>query len=303
MILVVGATGFLGRETVKRLLEQGEAVRVLARTPAKADDLKRAGAEVVQGDLIDAASLARACQGVDRVFAAAHSLLGKGKYSSEAVDDAGHRTLIDAAKRAGVAHFVYTSGSGASPNHPIDFSRTKYKIEEHLKASGLSYTILRPPAFMEWHAHIFNGKGILEKGKTMLLGKGTKPRNFMAVRDVAHFAVMALTSERLNNQTLELGGPENFTNNQVAELYGKLAGVTPKVSHMPPSVARAMSVVLKPFQPGLNRVMYVSSLPDDAFSETFDPTKLLEDYPMQLTTLKTFIRERIAEAQRQGSNV
>jgi uncharacterized protein YbjT (DUF2867 family) len=299
MILVIGATGFLGRETVKRLLEQGEAVRVLARTPAKADDLKRAGAEVMQGDLIDAASLLRACQGVDQVFTSAHALLGKGKYTSEAVDDAGHRALIDAAKRAGVAHFVYTSGSGPSPTHPIDFFRTKYKIEEYLKASGLSYTILRPPAFMEWHAHIFNGKGILEKGKTTLLGKGTKPRNFMAVRDVAQFAVMALTSDKLKNQTLKLGGPQNFTNNQVSELYGKLAGITPKVSHMPLSVTRAMSVVLKPFQLGLSRVMYMNSLPDDAFSETFDPTKLLQEYPVQLTTLEEFIRERIAETQYQ----
>jgi uncharacterized protein YbjT (DUF2867 family) len=196
MILVVGGTGFLGRETVKLLLEKGEAVRVLARTPAKADDLKQAGAEVMQGDLIDAASLLKACQGADQVFATAHSLLGKGKYTSKAVDDAGHRALIDAAKRAGVGHFVYTSGSGPSPTHPIDFFRTKYKIEEYLKASGLSYTILRPPAFMEWHAHIFNGKGILEKGKTTLLGKGTKPRNFMAVRDVAQFAVIALTTKR-----------------------------------------------------------------------------------------------------------
>jgi nucleoside-diphosphate-sugar epimerase len=140
---------------------------------------------------------------------------------------------------------------------------------------------------------------LLEKGKTTLLGKGTKLRNFMAVRDVAQFAVIALTGDKLKNQTLELGGPQNFTNTQVAELYGRLAGVTPKISHVPPSVARAMSVVLKPFQPGLSRVMYINSLPDDAFDKTFDPTKLLQDYhPVQLTTLEEFVRERIEETKR-----
>jgi nucleoside-diphosphate-sugar epimerase len=128
---------------------------------------------------------------------------------------------------------------------------------------------------------------LLEKGKTTLLGKGTKLRNFMAVRDVAQFAVIALTGDKLKNQTLELGGPQNFTNTQVAELYGRLA------------VARAMSVVLKPFQPGLSRVMYINSLPDDAFDKTFDPTKLLQDYhPVQLTTLEEFVRERIEETKR-----
>ena len=127
-----------------------------------------------------------------------------------------------------VAHFVYTSILGAAPDHPIDFWRTKYNIEEYLKASGLSYTILRPSAFMEWHAHIFNGKSILENGKTSLLGQGTKPRNFVAVRDVAQSATLALTDPKLQNRTLEVGGPENFTNNQAAELYGKLAGVKPR---------------------------------------------------------------------------
>lgn len=295
MILIVGSSGFLGRDVAKLLLAQGQQVRLLVRTPAKVDDLKQMGAEVIQGDLIDPPSLTRACQGADRVFAAAHSLLGKGKYKSEAVDDAGHRALIDAAKTAGVAHFVYVSILGAAPGHPVDFFRTKYRIEEYLKASGLSYTILRPSAFMEWHAHIFNGKSILENGKTSLLGKGTKPRNFIAVRDVAQFAILALTDPRLQSRTLEIGGPENYTNNQVAELYGKIAGITPKISHMPPAVAKVMSVALKPFEPGVSRIMTIASLPDDAFSEMFDPTALLAEFPSHLTTLEEFIHDRVAE--------
>jgi uncharacterized protein YbjT (DUF2867 family) len=212
------------------------------------------------------------------------------------VDDVGHRALIDAAQAAGVAHFVYVSIMGASPDHPVDFWCTKYRIEECLKASGMSYTILRPSAFMEWHAHVFNGKSILERGRVNLLGRGTKPRNFVAVRDVAAFAVLALTDPRLRDRTLDVGGPRDFTNNQVAALYGALAGVKPKVRHVPPSVVKGMSVVLRPFQPGVSRVMYMSSLPDDAFSERFDPGPLLAEFPMQLTTLEEFVGERVAGA-------
>lgn len=298
MILIVGASGFLGHEVARLLLLQGQSVRVLVRTPAKVDDLKQMGAEIMQGDLIDQPSLQRACQGVERVLVAAHSILGKGKYKSEAVDDRGHRTLIDAAKAAGVSHFVYISILGASADHPVDFFRTKYHIEEYLRKSGLSYTILRPTAFMEWHAHIFNGKSILESGKTSLLGNGTKPRNFIAVCDAAQFAVLALTDPRLKNRTLEIGGPGNFSNNEVSELYGKLAGVTPKVSHMPAGMAKVMSVALKPFQPGISRIMYVGSLPDDAFSERFDPSALLAEFPIGLTTLEDFIKERVMESRR-----
>jgi uncharacterized protein YbjT (DUF2867 family) len=294
MILIVGGSGFLGREGAKLLLSQGKPVRLLVRTPAKVEDLKQAGAEVVQGDLIDPPSLRQACQDIDRVLAAANSFLGKGKNTAEAVDEAGHRLLIDAAKTAGVSHFVYMSMLGVSPGHPFDYARMKYSIEQYLKASGLSYTILRSAWYMEQNVHLHNGKSILESGKTSLLGNGTKPRNFIAVCDVAQFAVLALLDPKLTNRTIDIGGLQNATNNQVAELYGKLAGITPKVRHMPPLMAKGMSVVLKPFQPGISRIMYLNSLPDSAFDETFDPAPLLAEFPMHLTTLEEFICERIA---------
>jgi|GEM_PF-4080349 len=148
---------------------------------------------------------------------------------------------------------------------------------------------------METHAHILNGKSILEKSKTSLLGNGTKLRNFIVVQDVARFAVSALTDPGLRNRSLELGGSDNASDNQVAELYGKLAGIVPEVRHLPPSVARVMSIVLSPFHPGISRIMYSNSLPDEAFSEVFDPTALLVEFSMHLTTIEEFIRERVAE--------
>ena len=90
----------------------------------------------------------------------------KASTRQKRVDDRGHRALIDAARSQGVKRFVYTSALGVSPNHPIDFYRAKYAIEQYLQASGLEHVILRPSAFMEWHAHMFNGKSILEKGRT-----------------------------------------------------------------------------------------------------------------------------------------
>src|SRR4051812_26471031 len=153
-VLVVGATGALGRPVVRLLRERGVAVRALNRHPAQANDLAALGAEVVAGDLADPHSLARACAGATRVLAAAHGLLGRGRARSEAVDDVGHRSLI-AARSAGVRRFVYTSGYGVGPDHPIDFFRTKHAIEQALAASGLDAVVLRPTAFMEHHVHAF----------------------------------------------------------------------------------------------------------------------------------------------------
>ena len=164
-ILVVGATGALGRPVVQLLRAKGLAVRALNRHPAQAADLAEIGAEVVAGDLADADSITRACQGVTHVLASAHGLLGRGRHRMEAIDDAGHRHLIATARAAGVQRFVYTSAEGAGPDSPLDFFRNKHAIEQMLLASGLDAVILRPTAFMEHHAHAFNGKGLLDKGK------------------------------------------------------------------------------------------------------------------------------------------
>lgn len=289
MILIVGVTGVLGRETARQLLAAGYKVRGLARNPASAADMKQLGAEIVQGDMIDYDSLKRACQGVEQVLFAAHALLGTGKYTSEAVDDAGTRALIDIAKAAGVKHFVYLSAKDASPRHPTDFFRTKSKMENYLKASGLSYTILRPSAFMEHHVHNLLGATILTTGKTTIYGAGNNPNNFIAGVDIARFAVLALTDTRLKNRSIDVGGPDNVTKNQIAEMYGRFSGKTPKVTNVPTGMMKVMGPMLRPIQPVLSRLMSFSAWADTD-NISFDPTAMLKEFPMTLTRVEDFIR-------------
>ena len=297
MILIVGATGLLGRATALPLLEQGHSVRVLVRDRARAADLQRAGAEVYIGDLTDVRSLELACKGVDRVFACAHSLLGRGKYSSAQVDHVGHSALVVAARGAKVEHFVYTSAMGAREDHPIDFFRTKHEIEAVVKGSGMGYTILRPAAFMECHVHRFNGQMLLERGFTVIIGPGTKPRNFVAVRDVAPFAVQALAEDDLNGRTLEIGGPDNLGNRDVAAMYVVRAR-RGRVYHVSVGAARVLASVIRPLHEGIARVLDFSTVPDRQMRETWLPDKLLAEFPRQLTTVDAFIDERVAEWRR-----
>ena len=292
MILIVGVTGVLGRETARQLLAAGHRVRGMTRHPESATDLQKLGVEIVQGDLIDKPSLERACAGVDSVLASAHSMMGTGKYKSEAVDDAGHRMLIDAAKAAGVKRFVYVSMQGATLNHTVDFIRNKAKAEAYLQSSGLSYTILRPPAFMEWHVHNLLGKSILDAGKVTIFGEGNNPTNFMAGKDIAHNAVLALTDPKLSGRILEMGGPDNLTKNQVAEMYGRFAGKTPKIAHVPPVMMRVMAPIVKPLNPVISRLM-TASLWGDTTDQTFDPAAMLKEFPMRLTHVDEFIREQL----------
>ena len=295
-VLVVGASGALGRPTIQALLARQVAVRGLCRHPEVAADLAAAGAEIVPGDLTDRASLERALSGVTRVLAAAHGLLGRGRWRSEAVDDAGHRALIDAARAAGVERFVYTSALLAAPGMPVDFGRTKHAIEQAVAASGMACAILRPTAFMEHHVHAFNGLNVLTKGKAQLVGPGTKPRNFVAASDVAQFAVRALLDDPLPFTRLDIGGPDHASNLEVAALYTRLAGVPLKVSRLPAGVARVMSVLARPLHPGMARLMHLLSLPDDAFDERFEGAAALEQrFGMRLTSLEDFVTARVRE--------
>jgi uncharacterized protein YbjT (DUF2867 family) len=294
MILIVGGTGALGSAAARRLLAQGRPVRIMTRTPQKAQTSREAGAEIVQGDLRDKASLARACQGAQMILAAAHSVMGSGSEASKYVDDRGHKWLIDEAKKAGVERFVYTSTMGAAPESGISFFDLKFDVEQYLAHSGLEYAILRPTAFMESHAYMLIGRPILENGKVILFGEGQNPRNFVAADDVARFVLTAFDDPRTTGQVIPVGGPENLTNMQVVALYEEIAGRKAKVSHIPLPILRLMSPLLRPLKPGLSQVMGVS-IHDETADCTFDMSKVLDKYPMKLTRLEKWAREHLPE--------
>jgi NADH dehydrogenase len=295
MILVVGASGYLGGHVVRRLLADGRKVRAASRNPAKLAALQALGADVVAADLVDAGSLERACRGVDAVIAAAHSLTGTGRYASEHVDDRGHRVLIDAARHAGVGRFVYTSAMFASADHPVDFMRSKAAVERHLQQSGVPFTVLRPSAFMEWHVHDLLGKSLVEAGKTTIFGAGTNPMNFVAADDVAAVASGALLDPGAAGATLEVGGPDNVSRNAIAAMYAERLARPVAIRHVPVAAMRALAPIVRPFQPVVARLMRVavwSETADQSFA--FDPSA--QRYGGPVTSVRSFVAARVPTA-------
>ncbi len=292
MILVVGATGTLGRKVARLLLRGGSQVRAMTRVVADADELKALGAKPVRGDLRDPDSIEFAVRGARAVVAAAHSILGRRDSSSELVDDEGHRTLIDLARKAGVEHFVYTSVVGASPDHPIDFWRTKARVERYLEDSGMAFTIIRPTAFIDMHAYQLIGKPVMEGKRVMLFGKGQNPRNFVAAEDVAKAINGALQLPALRGQAIDIGGPENLTSHQVVETFEKVTGRKAKVSHLPLAVVRTMARAIRPVHPGISRIMKLGIV-SETTDQKFDPSLFRSQMPINLTTLEDWIKNRL----------
>lgn len=298
MFLIVNGTGHVGGAVARALLADGHAVRVLVRDSARAEPLRQLGAEVVLGDLRDPPSLAAACRGVEKLLMTAHAMAGRGANSSHEVDFLGNRHLLDAAHVDDVQHCVFISTRGAASNHPVDFFRYKFAIEEYLRRGTASYTILRPPPFMEtWAAMI--GDPIVKGQPATIYGRGENPINFISERDVVRFALIGLLDPGARNQTIEIGGPENLTLNQVVATYEAILGVTARVRHIPAPMVRLMTAVMRPFDPVISRLAMTACLLDTA-DMRFDPDELLRRFPMKLVRLEEVVRESAAAA---GRNV
>lgn len=292
MILIVGASGRLGGLVARQLLADGKPVRAMSRTPSSLTDLQKLGAETIAGDQRDPHSLAAACQGIDTVFTATHAFNGSGSSGPRAVDDLGNRHLIDAARAAGVRHYVFTSILGARADHPVSMYRYKYATEQRLRGSGLSYTILRPAPFMETWAQIM-GESIVKRGKAMVFGSGENPINFVSAEDVAQFAVMAIADPRAHGHVIEIGGPENVTQMRFVKLIEQAAGRSATIQHIPLPMMRALRVVTRPINPVFSRQI-LSGIIMDTQDMTFDPAEALKLFPMRLRRLEDVTRDQFA---------
>lgn len=234
MILVVGATGQLGADVARLLLERGERVRILARNEQAAEPLTRAGAELVRGDLKDRGSLDRACAGASVVITTANSARRSGDDNPQTVDLQGNHNLIDAAKAAGVRQFIFVSAQIADPRSPAPFLAAKGKSEEYLRDSGLPYTIIAPNLFMEVWAATLVGMPARAGQPVTVVGSGQRKHSFISVRDVARFVVAAVNKPDALGKRLVLGGPEALSFRDVAQIYGRVLGRDVQVRSVAP---------------------------------------------------------------------
>jgi NADH dehydrogenase len=254
MIVVAGATGRLGTRLVERLAAEGCQVRALTRDPARAEHISGCVADVVNCDVRDRASLSSAVQGASTVVSAVHGFAGPGRVSPESVDHQGNVNLIDAAGEVG-ADVVLMSVVGAAPEHPMELFRAKSAAEQHLRASGVAWTIVRATAFVELWAEIMS--------KPIVFGRGENPINFVSVEDVAAVLERAVTDASLRGRAIEVGGPQNVTFNQLAALLQEVRGQPAKVRHIP----RAALRVTAPFARQARAAIAM-----DTIDMTFDST-------------------------------
>lgn len=221
-ILVVGATGFLGMEICRQLTAAGKNVSGLIRKSSaveKTNALKQWGVQTIIGDLKEMASLTNALQGVDTVISTASSTLSRAEGDSiQTVDNEGQSNLVDAAISAGAKQFVFVSFTFNASEFPLQAA--KRRAEKKIMESKMTYTILKPSFFME--AWLSPAVGFdFPNAKATIYGDGTNKISWIAIQDVAAFAVAAVDNPSMKNKIIEVGGPEALGPKEVVDIFQK----------------------------------------------------------------------------------
>jgi uncharacterized protein YbjT (DUF2867 family) len=248
-ILIVGATGTLGRQIVRRALDEGHQVRCLVRSPKRATFLKEWGAEVVQGDLCDPASLTAALKDTKVVIDAA-TARATDSLSIRQVDWDGQVALIQAAAAAQIERFIFFSIMDSEKYPAVPLMEVKHCTEVFLKESGLNYTILRPCGFFQGLIGQY-AIPLLENQPIWVMGEAT-PIAYLDTQDVARFAIAALTHPETEGKTFDLAGVKAWTAQDVIGLCESQSRKTARISRMSVGLLRGVRKVVNYFEWGWN---------------------------------------------------
>lgn len=250
MIVVAGGSGLLGRHVVTDLLDRGEKVRVVVRDAGRARVLFGEATEVATGDVRTRTGLGELLTGASVVISAVHGFLGGRGAGPVEVDERGNANLIDAAAAAG-AGVVLVSVRGASPQSPVELFRAKHAAEQHLRGSGVPWTIVRASAYLEtWLSVLTKTAG--KSGRPLIFGRGDQPIQFVSVLDVAAVVSRAATDSTLRGHVLDVAG-EPITMTELARALQDARGWQGSPRHLPRPLLRTLSVVARPLSPAFAR--------------------------------------------------
>ncbi|TPJ45622.1 NmrA/HSCARG family protein [Mesorhizobium sp. B2-7-1] len=236
-ILVTGATGQQGGAVARVLLSKGHRVKALTRSPdgKAARQLAADGAEIVAGDLSDAASIVKAARGVDTMF-----LMGNSYEAGLEEETRQGIIAADAAKAAGVGHLIYSSVADADRNTGIPHFDSKYRVEQHIERLGIPYTISAPVAFMENFVAPWS-IGALSQGTHAFPVPTKRLLQLVALADIGAFvAALAERRENVFGKRFDFAGDE-LSGEEQARILSEVIGRPIAYQEIPIAAARQQS--------------------------------------------------------------
>ncbi len=251
---VAGGTGFVGGAIARELLSRGHQVVVLSHRPpagGKRTGDAGSGLDFRQADVSRPDGLAAALAGVDTLvisLAFRNSPIESPRRGQtfELVDAAGTEALVSAAKTTGIDRLVYMSGAGAAPDASAHWFRSKWRAEEAVRASGITYTIFRPSWIYGPGDHSLNRFIGFSRWLPFIpqIGNGRQRLVPIYVGDVAALVADSLETPTAENVELEVGGPEELTMDEVIRAALNTLGRRRPILHTPVALMKAATAPL-----------------------------------------------------------
>ena len=289
MVLVVGATGFLGMEICRKLTRGGTKVRAFVRRTSdesKIELLRTLGAELAVGDLKDPATIASACQGVDAIISTASSTFSRQEGDSiESVDGAGQLALVEAARAAEIERFIFVSFRHSS-ELPFPLAAAKANVEQAI--SGMKFTVIQASFFMESWLSPAVGFDIANR-TARIYGSGQSAISWVSGIDVAEMCVRAYSSPDTAGKIIPFGGPRGLTALEVVDIFQKQTNEQWKLEYVPSDVLLAQFQAAKdPMEKTFAALMLGAAYGDDI---PVDP--IVKRLGIQLTSVEEFAARSI----------
>jgi uncharacterized protein YbjT (DUF2867 family) len=292
-LLIVGGTGTLGRQIVRKALEDGFQVRCIVRNKRAANFLREWGAELVYGDLTIPETLPLSFQGVTAIIDAS-TTRPEDDAKMVDVDWYGKLMLIEMAKRVNVKRFIFFSIVNADQYPSITLMQQKANIEKVLKNSGVSYTIFQCAGFYQalisqYTIPILEGKTVWKTSESMSL-------SYIDTQDAAKFCIKSLSLKETENKTFFLGGAKAWSSDEIINLCEKLSGQKAQIKMIPITLLNLLRQITGFFEwtsKISERLAFAQLLQDnrDFIKSTETNTKIFKIKPTDLVSLDSYLRE------------
>lgn len=252
MILVTGATGFVGRRVVSELSSRGFTVRALVRSGSKVPASVEHNAELATGDILDVETLRKACEGVDCVVHLAATIRERGNLTFNQVNYGGTSNVLRAASDTSVRRIVHASTIGVSYDSGSRYLYSRWMAEQEVQQSPLPHTILRFSVGFGEGDGFFNVLAAQVKISPVLfvVGNGATKFQPIAVEDIARCLVTAVEkSNEWGGKVIEAGGPEHYTYDDILDCIAEVLGVKITKIHVPTHLMQPAIRILEDITP------------------------------------------------------
>ena len=247
IVLVTGATGFVGRQVIKALCSRDLEVRCLVHTPGRESVLEGQLVDVHYGSVRDPAALNAAFYNVDAVVHLVAIIREKGTATFDNVNRLATQNVVEAAKNQEVKHFVHVSAIGAADNPRYPYLHSKWKAEQAVIKSGIPYTILRSSLMFGAGDEFTNPLAALVRvfPGVPLAGSGRNRFQLISVEDVARCATEAVVREQFKNKNIEIGGPDHLSYNDIVDIISHTLQKRRIKVHIPVMLMRPVVKVME----------------------------------------------------------